>query len=61
MYKMWRDVEAVVKKLSQNRYNINIQLYLIKLSQNNFATFLYLFESLNYKLNLMRNDYIFYK
>ena len=40
---------------------MSIQLYSIKLSQNNFAALLHLFESLNYESNSMRNDYIFYK
>ena len=49
-------------KLSQkHRRNINTHLYSIKLFQNNFITFLYLYESLNYESSSMRNDYIFLK
>ena len=54
-----RDIKAVAKKLSQNRRNMNIQLYLIKLFRDNFITFLYLYKFLNYELSLMRNDCIF--
>ena len=43
-------------KLSQNRYNINIQSYSIKLSRNNFITLLHLYKSLNYESSSMRND-----
>ena len=53
-----RDVKAVAKKLSRNRRNMNIHLYSIKLSRDNFITLLYLYKPLNYELSLMRNDYI---
>ena len=46
-------------KLSFKRRNMNIYLYLIKLFQNNFTIFLYFYKSLNYKLNLIRNNFIF--
>ena len=49
-------------KLSLKHYcNINTHLYSIKSLRNNFITLLHLYESLNYKSSLMRNDYIFFK
>ena len=50
-----KDAEAIAK----HRRNMNIHLYSIKLSQNNFTTFLYLHKSLNYESSLMRNDFFF--
>ena len=38
---------------------MNIHLYFIKLFRNNFIIFLYFYKFINYKLDLMRNDYIF--
>ena len=37
---------------------MNIYLYSTKLFRDNFTVFLYLYESLNYKLSSMRNNYI---
>ena len=49
-------------KLSlKHRHNMSIYLYSIKSFRNNFITLLYLYKSLNYKLNLIRNDYIFFE
>ena len=38
---------------------MNIHLYSIKLSRDNFITLLYLYELLNYESSSMRNNYIF--
>ena len=50
------NAETIAKKLSQNRRNKSIHLYSIKLSQNNFITFLHLYKPLNYESNSIRND-----
>ena len=43
------------------RRNINTYLYSIKLFQDNFATHLFFYKSLNYESSSMRNDYIFFE
>ena len=48
----------MLKLLFKHR-NMNIHSYLIKLFRNNFITFLHFYKFLNYKLNLIRNDFIF--
>ena len=53
-----RDAEV---EIVQNRRNISTHSYSIKLSQNNFITFLYLYKSLNYELSSMRNNYLYFK
>ena len=56
--------KAVAKKIVAKPplvRNINTHLYSIKLLRNNSITLLYLYESLNYKSNLMRNDYYILK
>ena len=45
------EIEAV-----QNRRNMNIHSYSIKLPRNNFVTFLHLYGSLNYESSSMRNN-----
>ena len=54
-------MKSVETEIIQNRRNMSIHLYLIKLPRNNSITFLYLYKSLNYKLNSMRNDYYILK
>ena len=40
---------------------MSIHLYSIKLFRNNFITYLFFYESLNYESNLIRNNYYILK